>query len=103
MIATATNDEGGMMFQADDSVKGAGIYNIRSFIQLAADKNISGMLCTAWDDKSPHMENYWRGFIAAAEYSWSPNGRSINEYNNAWLRREFGISVPDYTASKQSA
>ena len=54
------------------------------------------MLCTAWDDKSPHMENYWRGFIASAEYSWSPDGRTLEEYDNAWLQREFGISMADY-------
>ena len=99
MVATATNTEGGMLFQEDERDKGmasSGIVTIRSFIQLAAEKNIQGMLCTAWDDKSPHMENYWRGFIAAAEYSWSPNGRTLEEYDNAWLQREFGISVPDY-------
>ena len=99
MIATATNTEGGMFFQEDDRDKGnssSGIVTIRSFIQLAAEKNIGGMLCTAWDDKSPHMENYWRGFIAAAEYSWSPDGRSLEEYDNAWLQREFGLTVPDY-------
>ena len=99
MIATATNGEGGMLFQEDERDKGmasSGIITIRSFIQLAAERNISGMLCTAWDDKSPHMENYWRGFIAAAEYSWSPNGRTLAEYDNAWLQREFGISIPDY-------
>ena len=99
MIATATNAEGGMLFQSDERDKGmssSGIISIRSFIQLAAKKNISGMLCTAWDDKSPHMENYWRGFIAAAEYSWSPNGRTLEEYDDAWLQREFGISIPDY-------
>jgi hypothetical protein len=105
MIATATNTEGGMFFQEDERDKGkssAGIVSIRSFIQLAAEKQISGMLCTAWDDKSPHMENYWRGFIAAAEYSWSPNGRTLEEYDNAWLQKEFGISVPDYlTLSKE--
>jgi hypothetical protein len=56
------------------------------------------MRSTAWDDKSPHMENYWRGFIAAAEYSWSPNGRSLPEYDAAWLQREFGISMPDYVS-----
>ncbi len=97
MVATATNTEGGMFFQEDERDKGkssAGIVSIRSFIQLAAEKQISGMLCTAWDDKSPHMENYWRGFIAAAEYSWSPNGRTLEEYDNAWLQKEFGISVP---------
>lgn len=100
MIATATNAEGGMLFQADERGKGiasSGIISIKSFIQLAAEKNITGMLCTAWDDKSPHMENYWRGFITAAEYSWSPNGRTLEEYDDAWLQREFGISMPGYT------
>jgi hypothetical protein len=99
MIATAANGEGGMLFQPEERDKGiasSGINPIKSFIQLAAEKNISGMLCTAWDDKSPHMENYWRGFIASAEYSWSPNGRSLEEYDNAWLHREFGITFPDY-------
>lgn len=99
MIATATNAEGGMLFQPDERDKGmasSGIITIQSFIQLAADKNVNGMLCTAWDDKSPHIENYWRGFIAAAEYSWSPEARSLEEYDRAWLQREFGLSIPDY-------
>jgi hypothetical protein len=99
MIATATNGDGGMLFQPEERDKGAassGISTIKSFIQLAAERNISGMLCTAWDDKSPHMENYWRGFIASAEYSWSPNGRTLEEYDNAWLQREFGLTMPDY-------
>lgn len=101
MIATATNTEGGMMFQEDERDKGSassGIVSIKSFIELAAEKNIGGMLCTAWDDKSPHMENYWRGFIAAAEYSWSPGVRSLDEFDEAWLQREFGIKIPDYTS-----
>ena len=99
MVATATNTEGGMFFEEDERDKGmasSGIITIRSFIDLAAEKKIDGVLCTAWDDKSPHMENYWHGFIAAAEYSWSPYGRSLEEYDNAWLQKEFGISVPDY-------
>jgi hypothetical protein len=99
MVATATNAEGGMLFQEDVRDKGmasSGIVSIRSFMQLAAEKSISGMLCTAWDDKSPHLENYWRGFIAAAEYSWSPDGRSPEEFDSAWLQREFGLSIPDY-------
>jgi len=99
MVATATNADGGMMFQADERDKGmasSGISTIRSFIQLAAEKKIDGMLCTAWDDKSPHMENYWRGFIASAEYSWSADGRNLEEFDKAWLQREFGLSMPDY-------
>ncbi len=99
MVATATNSEGGMMFQPEERDKGlasSGIITIRSFLKLAAEKNIHGMLCTAWDDKSPHMENYWRGFIAAAEYSWSPDGRSLDEFDDAWLRKEFGLSFPGW-------
>lgn len=99
MIATATNAEGGMLFQPEERDKGeasSGIITIKSFIRLAAEKNIDGMLCTAWDDKSPHMENYWRGFLASAEYSWSPEGRSLEEFDNAWLQREFNLSAPDY-------
>ncbi|MDP3643843.1 MAG: family 20 glycosylhydrolase [Bacteroidota bacterium] len=101
MIATATNSEGGMLFQEDERDKGknsSGIAVIRSFIQLAAEKNIGGALCTAWDDKSPHMENYWHGFIAAGEYSWSPTGRTLEEYDSAWFQKEFGISMPDYVS-----
>ena len=89
MIATATNGEGGMLFQQEERDKGnasTGISTIKSFIKLAADRQISGMLCTAWDDKSPHMENYWRGFIASAEYSWSPDSRTLEEYDKAWLQ-----------------
>lgn len=98
MIATATNTKG-FLFQADERDKGAastGISTIRSFIQLAAEKNIGGELCTAWDDRSPHMETYWRGFIASAEYGWSPYGRTLEEFDKAWLQREFCISMPDY-------
>jgi hexosaminidase len=73
------------------------VANIRSFIQLAAERKIDGMLCTAWDDSSPHMETFWRGFIASAEYSWSPNGRSLEKFNLAWMQREFGISVQNYS------
>jgi hexosaminidase len=99
MVATATNQEGGFLFEADERDQGeasSGISIIKSFIGLAAEKHINGALCTAWDDKSPHMENYWRGFISAAEYSWSPNGRTLAEFDQAWLQREFGLTMPDY-------
>ena len=99
MIATAAQTSV-VLFPNDDrdkSISSRGIVAIRSFVQLAAEKGIDGMLCTAWDDKSPHMETYWRGFIASAEYSWSPDGRTLDEYDIAYLQREYGVSIPDYT------
>jgi hexosaminidase len=99
MVATASNAWESALFHHEEWDKGdasSGIATIRSFIQLAAEKNISGNLCTAWDDRSPHMESYLHGLIASAEYGWSPEGRTLDEFDEAWLQREFGISVPGY-------
>ena len=99
MIATAVQSGPAALFPFDERGTGVslrGIAAIRSFIQLAAEKDIDGMLCTAWDDRSPHMETYWRGLIASAEYSWSPDGRTLDEYDIAYLQREYGIFMPDY-------
>jgi hexosaminidase len=70
---------------------------IKEFIELAAEYNIDGMLCTAWDDSSPLMEMYWRGFIAAAEYSWSPLKPTLEEYEKAFYQREFGIETVEFS------
>jgi hexosaminidase len=70
---------------------------IKSFVTLAAERGIDGMLCTAWDDSSPHMETYWRGFIASAEYSWNAAGRSLDEFETAYLQREFGPECTNAT------
>jgi len=99
MVATAAQT-GATLIPYDErgDMESNGLAAIRSFVQLAAEKEISGMLCTAWDDKSPHMETYWRGFIASAEYSWSPTSRTLEEYDIAYLQREYGTSMPDYAA-----
>lgn len=92
MIATAAQTSA-VLFPHNESVAA-----IRSFVQLAAEKGIDGMLCTAWDDRSPHMETYWRGFIASAEYSWSPGRKSLDEYDEAYLQKEYGVQMPNYHA-----
>ncbi|GJM29864.1 MAG: hypothetical protein DHS20C17_24990 [Cyclobacteriaceae bacterium] len=74
---------------------------IRSFVTLAAEKGIDGNLCTAWDDHGHHMETYWRGYIASAEYGWNPEGRTEEEFYGAYLQREFGTTMPDYEQFKQ--
>jgi len=99
LVAPATNLHGGVLFQEEEREKGAesvGLMPVQKLIQLGAEEEVEGVLCTAWDDSSPHMENYWHGFIASAEYSWSPNGRTLGELDQAWLQKEFGLSIPDY-------
>lgn len=98
MVATAGQTVA-TLFPYDDrssETMSIGIPAIRSFIELGGEKKTEGMLCTAWDDRSPHFETYWRGFIASAEYSWSLNGRTPEEFDIAWMQREFATSIPDY-------
>lgn len=99
MGATAAHTSGTILVpydQRDMGMSSRGLAAIQSFMNLASEKKIDGMLSTAWDDTSPHMEMFWRGYIASAEYSWSPQGRSLGEYDIAWLQREFGVSHNDF-------
>ena len=98
MVSTAAQT-GGLLFPKDERtgrMTDGGPVAIQSFLQLADEKNIDGMLCTAWDDHSLLFETYWRGFIAASQYSWSPESRSLEEFDEAYLRKEFGIIERDY-------
>ncbi len=99
MISNAANSGPAALFpfdERDNGMDSRGLAAIRNFVQIAAEKGIDGMLCTAWDDRSPHIETYWRGLIAAAEYSWSPNNRTLQEYDLAYLQREYGTTRPNY-------
>ena len=66
---------------------------IRSFCQLTKENELNGVLATAWDDGSPHLETVWRGYIALGEFSWNPNGRSIPDFVEAHVQREFGVEA----------
>ena len=99
MVATAVQSGPAVLFPFDEreiNMSSRGIPAIRSFIQLAMEKELEGILCTAWDDRSPHMETYWRGFIASAEYSWSPSKRTLEEYDLVYLQKEYGTTISDY-------
>lgn len=64
---------------------------IKEFNKLVANNHLEGILATAWDDGSPHMETIGRGFIAHAEYGWNPHKKDISLYNEAYTQREFGL------------
>lgn len=65
---------------------------IKDFSSLVVKNNLCGILATAWDDGSPHLETVMRGFIAQGEYGWNPNGRNVDEFITAHAQREFGLS-----------
>lgn len=99
MVSTAAQSGSAMLFPFDDregKITSKGVPAIKSFIELGVQKGVEGMLCTAWEDCSPHFETFWRGYITSAEHSWSLKNRSLNEFDNAWLQREFAASVSDF-------
>ncbi len=44
---------------------------IKDFCQVAAEIKLNGMLCTLWDDSSPHFETFWRGLYYYGSLSWN--------------------------------
>ena len=101
MIATAVQSGPAALLPFDDdgdNPEDRGIVAIQSFIELAAEKEIDGMLATAWDDRSLHFETYWRGFVTAAACSWSPGLQSLAEIETSYFQREFGPDTRQYTS-----
>lgn len=68
---------------------------IKGFSQLVAENHLEGILATAWDDGSPHLETVWRGFIAQGEFGWNPSARDIPAFKQAHAQREFGFRPED--------
>lgn len=68
---------------------------IKDFSSLVAKNHLEGILATAWDDGSPHLETVWRGYIAQGEYGWNPDARTVQAFNEAHGQREFGFHPAD--------
>jgi len=71
------------------------IQAIQDFNSITAKYGLSGILCTAWDDASPHFETYWRGLIGQADFSWAPDQRDRAQFLAAYRQREFGVTARD--------
>ncbi|WP_293667498.1 beta-N-acetylhexosaminidase [uncultured Parabacteroides sp.] len=68
---------------------------VKGFSQLVADNHLEGILATAWDDGSPHLETVWRGFIAQGEFGWNPSARDIETFKRVHAQREYGFRPED--------
>ncbi len=66
------------------------LYNIAYFIPSGRDQGAIGSLCTAWDDAGLHMETFWQGFIASAEYAWSGDKPGMDEFRVKFTRLFYG-------------
>lgn len=61
---------------------------IKDFCQLTSEKKMNGILCTIWDDCSPHLETVWRGLYDFAYFSWNYQDVST-ETTHALFRHRF--------------
>lgn len=68
---------------------------VRGFSRLVAENHLEGILATAWDDGSPHLETVWRGYIAQGEFGWNPVARDIDAFKKAHAQREYGFRPED--------
>jgi hypothetical protein len=75
--------------------EGSNIENIKAFAESSIEKGIFGLLCTLWDDDSPHFELYWRGITSFAEYSWAGVDRDIPSFKKAYRHREFSNTLSE--------
>jgi hexosaminidase len=68
---------------------------IREFCRMTAQRGLAGILCTAWDDDSPHMAFYWRGWTPFADFSWNSEGRDEQQALMAFTQRAYGAKAAE--------
>ena len=61
---------------------------IKDFCRITSEKKMDGILCTAWDDCSPHFETYWRGLYDFGFFSWNYTDASADDVH-AMFRHRF--------------
>jgi hypothetical protein len=70
---------------------------IKDFCQLTAKKKLKGILCTVWDDSSPHFETTWRGLYDFAWFSWNDRDYSQKVVHATFRHRFYS---PDLAAER---
>lgn len=61
---------------------------IKDFCKITAENKLEGILCTAWDDCSPHFETYWRGLYDFGFFSWNHTDAKADDVH-AMFRHRF--------------
>lgn len=68
---------------------------IKDFCRITAEKKMNGILCTAWDDCSPHFETYWRGFYDFAFFSWHYTNTKMEDVHTIFRHRFYAPALSD--------
>jgi hexosaminidase len=89
MAATAAQTNW-MLIPRNNSNRGA----IEGFSRITKEKSLDGILCTTWEDGSPHTETYMRGLHFFGLYSWNAQNIS-SEVANSIFRHRFYTPAAD--------
>lgn len=73
----------------------SGFRSIQQFCRVAIEKKMDGILCTVWDDASPHFETTWRGLYNFAALSWNDEASAAKAANDVFRHRFYGSAVSD--------
>lgn len=63
---------------------------VKDFSRITAKEKLDGILCTLWDDTSPHFETYWRGIYDFALFSWNYIDLKKDEAHATFRHRFYG-------------
>jgi len=66
---------------------------IRDFCLITKTKQLDKILCTVWDDSSPHFETIWRGLYDFAWFSWNASDAREEEVHAAFRHRFFSPAL----------
>jgi molecular chaperone GrpE (heat shock protein) len=68
---------------------------IKDFCRITAEKKMDGILCTAWDDCSPHFETYWRGLYDFGFFSWNHSDANSDDVHAMFRHRFYAPDLAD--------
>ncbi len=66
---------------------------IKKFCQLTSEKKMSGILCTIWDDTSPHLEVISRGVFDFALFSWNYEDLPMDKAHTLFQHRFYAAAL----------
>jgi len=69
--------------------------SIKDFCRITEYKNLQGILCTVWDDSSPHYETVWRGLYFFALFSWNYEDMPLKDAEVLFRHRFYGPALSD--------
>ena len=65
------------------------------FSRITVENRMKGILCTSWDDSSPHFETYWRGFYDFAFFSWHYTDSKVEDVHTIFRQRFYAPALSD--------